>query len=125
MLVPRPRLTHTEFRDELIHLGIELDHHFVGVVVVGRHVVARGVSRGAPEEVDAGGAQRIGGASMLRALPELVGDVMDPRFRRLHNIDDVVVAIAGEEVRDPRDVVGEDEAEEVLKKAISLSPRGR
>ena len=35
-------------------------------------------------------------------------------FCRLHDIDDVVVAIAGEEVRDPRDVVGANEAEKVL-----------
>src|SRR5208337_4010404 len=51
MFVPRPWLAHPKLRNELIHLGVELDHHLVGIVVVGRHVVARGVPRGAPEEV--------------------------------------------------------------------------
>ena len=41
-------------------------------------------------------------------------------FRRLHDIDDVVVAIAGEEVRDPRYVVGANEAEKVLEERDQL-----
>ena len=57
---------------------------------------------------------------MQRALPELEGDVVDPGFRRLHEIDDVVVAIAGEEVRDARDVVGANEAEKVLEERDQL-----
>src|SRR5208337_1966930 len=120
MFVPGPGLAHPEFRDELVHFGIELDHHLIGVVVVGGHVVARGVPRRAPEKVDAGGAQRIGCAAVLGTFLELVGDVVDPRVRRLHDIDDVVVAIAGEEVRDPRDVVGENEAEKVLEERDQL-----
>ena len=122
--MPGPRLAHPEFRDELVHLGVEFDHHPVGVIVVGRYVVARGVPRGAPEKVDACGAQRIGGGPVLGAVLEFVGDMVDPRFRRLYDIDDVVVAIAGEEVRDPRYVVGANEAEKVLEAAISLSPSG-
>src|SRR5271165_2897097 len=73
----------------------------------------RGMPRGAPEEIDAGHAQGVGGDGVAGAIPELEGDVVDPRLGRLDEVDDVVLAVASEEVRDPRDVVGENEAEKV------------
>src|SRR6516162_1731522 len=78
------------------------------------------MARGAPEQGDAGGVERVGGAAVLRAVLELVGDVVDPRVRRLHDVDDVVIPIAGEEGRYPRDVVSQKEAEKVLEEGGQL-----
>src|SRR5271166_1956578 len=80
----------------------------------------RGMPRGAPEQIDAGHAQGVSGDGVAGAIPQLEGDVVDPRFRRLDEVDDVVLAIAGQEVRDPRDVVGENEAEKVLEERDQL-----
>ena len=48
MLVPGPGLA-SQFGDESVHFGVELNHHFVGVVVVAGQIVTRRMSRGAPE----------------------------------------------------------------------------
>jgi hypothetical protein len=44
--MPGSRLMEAEFRNELVHLGIELDYHPVGIIVVTGNVVARRVARG-------------------------------------------------------------------------------
>ncbi len=47
--MPGSRLMEAEFGNELVHLGIELDYHPVGIIVVTGNVVARRVARGAPK----------------------------------------------------------------------------
>jgi hypothetical protein len=82
--------------------------------VVAGQIVARRVPGGAPELFDACRAQRVGRDGVVRIPPEFEGDMVDPRFRSLQDVDDVVVPIAGEEGRNPRDVVGETEAQKIL-----------
>ena len=120
MFMPGPGLENPEFWDERVHLGVELNYHLVGVVVVGGHVVARRVARGTPEQIDAGRAQGVGGDGVAGTLPELEGDMVDARFRRLDDVDHVVLPIAGEEVCNPCNVVGEPEAEKVLEESHQL-----
>src|SRR5271166_2943031 len=120
MFMPGPGLAHPKLWDERVHLGVELHHHVVGVVMVGGHVVARRMARGAPEQIDAGRAQGVGGDSVAGSLPELEGDMVDARFRRLNEVDDVVLPIAGEEVCNSCNVVGEPEAEKVLEESRQL-----
>jgi len=43
-----------EFGDELVHLGIKLDYHSVGIIVVPGYIVAGRVPRRAPELIDSG-----------------------------------------------------------------------
>ena len=108
--MPGPRLVYSELRNEFVHVGVELDHHLVGVVMIAGQVVARGVPRGPPELLDPGCAQRVGGHRMIRVTFEFESDVMDPRFRGRDHVDHVVIAIAGQESRDALNVVGVPEA---------------
>ncbi len=48
------RLMEAEFGDELVHLGIKLDYHSVGIIVVAGYIVAGRVPRRAPELIDSG-----------------------------------------------------------------------
>ena len=46
MFVPRPRFAHTEFWNENIHLGVELDQDPVRVVVIACQIVTCRVAAG-------------------------------------------------------------------------------
>jgi hypothetical protein len=48
MFMPGSRLMEAEFGDELVHLGIKLDYHSVGIIVVAGYIVAGRVPRRAP-----------------------------------------------------------------------------
>src|SRR5690349_13314584 len=52
MFMPGSRLMEAEFGDELVHLGIKLDYHSVGVIVIAGYIVARHVSRRTPQLID-------------------------------------------------------------------------
>src|SRR5271166_5858735 len=78
------------------------------------------MARRTPEQIDAGRAQGVGGDGVAGALPELEGDMVDARFRRLNEVDDVVLPIAGQEVCNPCNVVSEPEAEKVLEERHQL-----
>src|ERR1700676_5073086 len=49
-LMPGPRLENVKFRNESVHVGIELDQKTARVVVIGSEVVARSVPRRPPED---------------------------------------------------------------------------
>ena len=65
--MPRPWLVEAEFRNELIHLRVKLDDHFVGIVVIAGDVVARRVARGAPKLLDPA-ARRLSAATAWYAV---------------------------------------------------------
>ena len=65
--MPGSRLMEAEFRNELVHLGIELDYHPVGIIVVTGNVVARRVARGATKLLDPA-ARRLSAATAWYAV---------------------------------------------------------
>src|SRR5271166_591751 len=76
---------------------------------------------GTPQQIDACRAQRVSGDPMVRTFPQLESDMVDARFWSVDDVDGVVVPIAGKEVRNPSDVVGEPEAEKVLEERHELA----
>jgi hypothetical protein len=98
----------------LIHLGVKLDDHLVGIIVIPGDVVARGVARRAPELLDPGGPKTVRRDCMVCGVLEFEGDVMKPRLRSADHVDHVVVAVTGEKGRDPLDIVRVLEAKEFL-----------
>src|ERR1700730_5019291 len=114
MFMPGPRLVEAEFRNELIHLRVELDDHLVGIIMIAGDVVARRVARGAPDLLYAGGTKTVRRHCMVCGVLELEGDVMKPRLRGADHVDHVVVSVTGEKGRDPLDIVRVAEAKELL-----------
>src|ERR1700681_2878914 len=51
-LMPRPWLEPTQFGNEDVHVGVELNQHLVGIKVIGREIVTRGMPRRTPNEGD-------------------------------------------------------------------------
>jgi len=114
--VPRTRLAHAELGNEHVHLGVELDQDALGIVMVGCQVVTRRMAGRPPERRRSGMGQLVAGGRMSRAVFQLEGDVMNPRLRDMHKIDDVVIAVAGQKRRDALEFVRVPKAKEVLVK---------
>src|SRR3984957_4218630 len=49
VLVPGARFAHAQFGDEYVHLGVELDQDALGIVMVGRQIMTRGMAGRPPE----------------------------------------------------------------------------
>src|SRR5437899_11548521 len=61
ILMPRPRLVDTEFRNECIHLRVEFDHHLVGIVMITSQIVTRRIPCWPTELLNTGTSRRAGG----------------------------------------------------------------
>ena len=111
-MVPRPRLEVAELLVlHLVELGVELDHVIVGVVVVGRDVVARPVAQRSPDDRDRLLAEQLAGVLDLGEVLHLEGDVMHLRLLAGEEIHRVVVRPAAQEREEVLDPVGHAEAE--------------
>src|SRR5579863_6497234 len=95
VLVPRTRLAHAQFGNEYVHLGVEFDQDALGIIMVGRQIVTRGMAGRPPQRRRSGMAQLITRGGMSRAVLQLEGDVVNSRLGDAHNVDDVMIAVAG------------------------------
>src|SRR4249920_1982198 len=97
--MPRPRLENIEFRNDHIHIGVELDQKAARVVVIGSEVVARGVPRRTPEDRMAFLRKKIRHIVMRGTAAQLKGEMMKSGLWRSDDIEDVVIVVAGQERR--------------------------
>jgi len=89
--MPGSRLMQSKLRDELVHLGIELDDQLVRVIVVPGNVVAGCMPRRAPKLVDSSRTKAVRRHGMIGRVLELEGNVMKPRVRSVDDVDHMVV----------------------------------
>ena len=82
-------------------------------VVIDGNVVTGGMARRPPFHRKTALGQQIARHSVAGVALELEGDVMDPVVRHAHHVDDMVFAVAGDEVGDAGDRVGEPKTQEV------------
>src|ERR1700741_5547314 len=99
--MPRPRLENIEFWNEHVHIGVEFDQKAAWVVVIGSEVVARSVPCRAPEHRMARRRKKIRRIVMRGAAAQLKGKMVNAGLRRRDDIEDVVIAVAGQKRRDP------------------------
>jgi hypothetical protein len=79
-------------------------------VVIAGQVVASDVPRRPPELPCPCGAQGIGRKRMVSVVFKLKCDVMNPCLGQVNDVNDVVVAITGQEGRNASNIVGVPEA---------------
>ena len=77
MFVPRARFAHTEFWNENVHLGVELDQDPVRVVVIARQIVTCRMASRPPFRFDARPTELVAGRGVRGAVLQLKGDVMN------------------------------------------------
>ena len=70
----------------MVYLGIELDDHSVGILIVAGNVMARRVSRRASQLIDPGRPTAVFRHRMICRVLEFEGDMMKPRLRSADHV---------------------------------------
>ena len=111
-MVPRPRLEIAELLVlHLIELGIELDDVVVGVVVIGRDVVARPVPQRSPDDRNRLLAEQLAGVLDVGEVLHLERDVVHLRLLAGEEVHRVMVRAAAQKREEVLHPVGNPEAE--------------